>query len=98
MEYNFDDYRSSWDYESPLWWDASTALNRIFMGDCSEPLCSRVYRQRRSAFRTAYLRIMDIVFFEKNHCQRVHRRWITIYALTDTCEYHFAFAPKISTR
>lgn len=57
------------------WWAASVRINRILCGNRSEPLCSRVYRQRPSACRTAFMRAMDLLFHECRHCESIHLRW-----------------------
>lgn len=53
-------------------WRASCWINCALGGRADEPLCSRVYRQPESRWRTAYLRLMDLAFDEPDHCLRVH--------------------------
>ncbi|RDW14113.1 hypothetical protein [Paracoccus thiocyanatus] len=57
------------------WWSASVCINRTLGGQQSEPLCSRVYRQPPSLWRSAFMVLMDRLFFEKAHCRNIHLRW-----------------------
>lgn len=74
MENDSDDFKI-WDKDDVFWWNFSTRLNYMLYGSRHEPLCSRVYRQRPSIYRTAYIQAMDILFREKNHCLRVYKIW-----------------------
>ena len=56
-------------------WRASVALNTALCGDRSEPLCSRVYRQPDSLWRSVYLFTADLLFAEYQHCRNIHARW-----------------------
>ena len=56
-------------------WRASCLINRLLFGDRAEPLCSRVYRQPVSRWRSVYLFVADMAFAEYQHCARVHRDW-----------------------
>lgn len=56
-------------------WQASCAVNRLLFGDRAEPLCSRVYRQPPSLWRSVYLFAADLTFKEYRHCWRVNRDW-----------------------
>lgn len=78
MENDHDDF-DVWKHKNQVWWQASLLLNTILMGDGSEPVCSRVYRKRPSIFRKVFLRVMDMVFQEDNHCRRVHDEWMQRY-------------------
>lgn len=64
------------------WWTTSVTINRALGGDRTEPLCSRVYRQRPSAARSTFLRAMDLFFKERDHCLMIHNRWTE---LRDAC-------------
>lgn len=57
------------------WWAASLVVNRALCGSASEPLCSRVYRQRPSAWRSAFMFCADLLFGEPYHCAQINRRW-----------------------
>ncbi|MDQ7263987.1 hypothetical protein NM680_19510 [Paracoccus sp. PS-1] len=57
------------------WWSASVCINRTLGGQQSEPLCSRVYRQPPSFWRSAFMALMDRVFAERAHCESIHSRW-----------------------
>ncbi|WP_199260662.1 hypothetical protein [Paracoccus binzhouensis] len=57
------------------WWSTSVRINRILGGQQSEPLCSRVYRQPPSWWRTVFMAAMDRAFAESAHCENVHSRW-----------------------
>lgn len=57
-------------------WHLSCLLNFLLLGRSDEPLCSRVYRQPPSRFRTAYLKSMDRVFDENQHCLRIHAQFL----------------------
>lgn len=54
----------------------SCLLNTVLLGNPKEPLCSRVYRQPPSPYRTHYLILMDIIFQEQDHCLRIHAEFI----------------------
>lgn len=58
------------------WWITSVAINRALCGDRTEPLCSRVYRQNPSHWRSAFMRCMNALFRETHHCETIHARWI----------------------
>lgn len=58
------------------WWITSVAINRALCGDRTEPLCSRVYRQNPSPWRSAFMRCMNALFRETRHCETIHARWI----------------------
>ncbi|REF67173.1 hypothetical protein ATH84_102526 [Paracoccus versutus] len=57
------------------WWSASVCINRTLGGQQSEPLCSRVYRQPPSPWRSAFMALMDCIFSETAHCETIHSRW-----------------------
>jgi len=59
-------------------WRASCRINALLMGDPTRPLCSRVFVQPNSAWRSAYLRVTDWAFDEPHHCLRVHLLWLTL--------------------
>ncbi|MFD2439932.1 hypothetical protein ACFSS8_07315 [Paracoccus kondratievae] len=44
-------------------------------GQRSEPLCSRVYRQPPSLWRSFFMALMDRMFRETAHCENIHLRW-----------------------
>lgn len=56
-------------------WKWSCRLNTLLGGDPTEPLCSRVYRQPDSVWRTIYFEIMDWRFKEIHHCARIYGEW-----------------------
>lgn len=56
-------------------WERSCFCNRLLLGDKSEPVCSRIYRQPPSRWRSAFLRLMNWYFEESDHCHRLHRLW-----------------------
>lgn len=60
------------------WWTTSVAINRALGGQNSEPLCSRVYRQPPSIWRSAFMVVMDQAFKEPAHCEHIHSRWRNI--------------------
>ena len=41
------------------WWTTSVTINRALGGQDSEPLCSRVYRQPPSLWRSAFMALME---------------------------------------
>ena len=57
------------------WWSVSVCINRGLGGTPSEPLCSRVYRQPPSRWRSAFMALMDRAFAENAHCENIHSRW-----------------------
>lgn len=57
------------------WWSTSVAINRALGGRHSEPLCSRVYRQPPSLWRSVFMATMDRAFKEVAHCENIHERW-----------------------
>jgi hypothetical protein len=57
------------------WWTTSVTINRALGGQDSEPLCSRVYRQPPSLWRSAFMALMDRAFRESAHCRNIHIRW-----------------------
>lgn len=60
-------------------WTLSCLINAFLGGDVREPLCSRVYRQPPSRWRSAYIRTVDSVtarlWGDWLHCLHVHVRW-----------------------
>lgn len=56
------------------WWTTSVAINRALGGQNSEPLCSRVYRQPPSIWRSAFMVLMDQAL-RSAHCEHIHFRW-----------------------
>ncbi|MFH5773617.1 hypothetical protein ACHFJ0_05145 [Paracoccus sp. NGMCC 1.201697] len=59
-------------------WHWSCRINACLGGRADEPLCSRVFRQPNSAWRSAYLRTADWAFGEEYHCLHIHLRWLTL--------------------
>ena len=59
-------------------WAWSCHLNAFLLGNPSEPLCSRIYRQPACPPRRAFLRLMDWYFEEDDHCLIQHVRWILL--------------------
>lgn len=57
------------------WWSVSVCINRSLGGKPSEPLCSRVYRQPPSRWRSVFMMLMDRAFAESAHCETIHSRW-----------------------
>ncbi|WP_347267672.1 hypothetical protein [Paracoccus sp. (in: a-proteobacteria)] len=57
------------------WWSVSVCINRVLCGTQSEPLCSRVYRQPPSLWRSLFMAAMDRAFAETAHCEQIHSRW-----------------------
>lgn len=57
------------------WWSVSVCINRTLGGRQSEPLCSRVYRQPPSRWRSMFMLTMDRLFREVAHCENIHLRW-----------------------
>ncbi len=57
------------------WWRTSVTINRALCGSRGEPLCSRVYRQPPSVWRSAFMRAMNFLFGEATHCEDIHARW-----------------------
>ncbi len=57
------------------WWNISVCINRSLCGGRSEPLCSRVYRQPPSRWRSTFMALMDRAFAETAHCENIHLRW-----------------------
>ncbi len=60
------------------WWSTSVAINRALGARNSEPLCSRVYRQPPSLWRSLFMVTMDRAFKEAAHCENIHSRWRNI--------------------
>lgn len=58
------------------WWNTSVTINRALCGDRTEPLCSRVYRQKPSLARWLFMRMTDVMFNETRHCAMIHSRWV----------------------
>ena len=56
-------------------WEWSCRWNARLGGDPEQPLCARVYACRCGILRTLYLEIMEMAFFEPDHCERVWRKW-----------------------
>lgn len=61
-------------------YDASCRINAKLGGCPTEPLCSRVYRWNDSLFRTGYLRLMNRIFKEPAHCERLYLKFKGINA------------------
>ncbi|REF70414.1 hypothetical protein [Paracoccus versutus] len=57
------------------WWRASVILSRALCGPRGKPLCARIHEARPSAWRTAAMLILDMIFGEPSHCEKIHRRW-----------------------
>lgn len=53
-------------------WRVSVALNCLLLGRPGEPFCSRAYRNDWRMF----MRCMDWLFSEPEHCRNIHRRWM----------------------
>lgn len=64
------------DYTKTKHWKCSCALNALLGGRADEPVCSRVYRQGPSRFRSWFLDRMDRCFDETAHCLRVHAQFL----------------------
>lgn len=56
-------------------WEWSCRINRWLGGRADMPICARVHACRCGILRTLYLEIMDMAFFEPEHCARVARKW-----------------------
>lgn len=61
-------------------YDASCRINAALGGCPIEPLCSRVYRWDDSWFRSGYLGLMNLIFCEAAHCERIYRKFTAINA------------------
>lgn len=57
-------------------WKWSCRVNALLFGDPFEPLCSRVFRQPASRWRTRYLKAADFCFREVHHCLYIHLDWL----------------------
>ena len=64
------------DYTKTKHWKRSCALNALLGGRPDEPVCSRIYRQDPSRFRTWFLARMDRCFAENSHCLRIHAQYL----------------------
>lgn len=60
------------------WWSTSVRINRALCGDRTEPLCSRVYRQNPSIWRSGFMIAMNLLFRESAHCKGIHDRWTAL--------------------
>lgn len=67
-------------------WKISCIINFLLGGDIREPLCSRVYRQPPSQWRSVYVHNIDAVaawlWGDWQHCLHVHVRWFINHAPT----------------
>lgn len=61
-------------------YDASCRINAALGGCPSEPLCSRIYRWDDSLIRTGYLRLMNRIFNESAHCERIYHKFVAVNA------------------
>lgn len=67
------------------WWRASLVINRALCGNASEPLCSRVHRQKPARWRSVFMFCADIAFGEADHCAKIHRRWKALKQENSPC-------------
>ena len=62
---------------------------KVFRGFRWEPICSRVYRNKRLAFRPfrfAFIKATNHYFKESSHCERIHLIYlVTHFPVDATC-------------